>query len=96
LTTPVLSLPPQFDGSAIATLAEDAAKLAAAGWPQELHIDFGTLSFVRPAGVVFLSNLIFWLHNQGTKVILLNIDLRTAPLIFLDSCSMPMAFHSSR
>jgi hypothetical protein len=84
LGAPVLSLPRQFDGSAIATLAEDAAKLAAAGWPAELHIDFGTLAFVRPAGVVFLSNLIWWLHSQGTKIVLLNIDLRTPPLVFLD------------
>lgn len=81
---PTLILPRQFDGSAISTLAEDAAKLAAGGWPPELHIDFSTLRFVRPAGVVFLSNLISWLHNQNTRVLLQNIDLRTDPLIFLD------------
>ncbi|WP_315742205.1 ATP-binding protein [Bradyrhizobium sp. SZCCHNR1075] len=84
MTIPVLTLPSQLNSSAIATLAEDAAKLAAAGWPPELQIDFRSLGFVRPAGVVFLSNLISWLYNQGTKVTLVNIDLNTQALIFLD------------
>jgi hypothetical protein len=78
VTIPVLTLPSQLNSSAIATVAEDAAKLAAAGWPPELHIDFQPLGFVRPAGVVFLSNLMSWLHSQGTKVFLRNIDLNTS------------------
>ena len=84
MTSPVLNLPSQFDGSAISSVAEDAAKLAAEGWPKELSIDFARLRFVRPAGVVFLSNLISWLHNQGTRVLLQNIDLKTEALLFLD------------
>lgn len=84
MTIPILSLPRQFDSSAIADVAEDAAKLAAEGWPAELHIDLAPLVFIRPAGVVFLSNLISWLRNKGTKVTLLNINLRRQAIVFLD------------
>jgi hypothetical protein len=84
MSMPTIHLPSQFDGSTIATLAEAAAQHASNGWPIELAIDLSHLRFVRPAGVVFLSNLITWLHNQGTRVLIQNIDLRSAPIVFLD------------
>ncbi|WP_022721698.1 ATP-binding protein [Rhodopseudomonas sp. B29] len=81
----VLDLPSQFDGTAISTFAADAAKLAANGsWPPEVAINFATLRFIRPAGIVFLSNLVGWLNEQGTKVIFQNIDITGDAVRFLD------------
>jgi hypothetical protein len=50
----------------------------------DLIFDFAQLSFIRPAGVVFLSNLVYWLNEKGTKVHFRNIEREAAPLFFLD------------
>jgi len=39
-----------------------------------LELDFQNLGFIRPAGVVFLSNLLWWLQQQGTSVHLVNAN----------------------
>jgi hypothetical protein len=33
-------------------------------WPSDVIFDFSTLQFIRPTGVVFLHNLIVWLHVE--------------------------------
>lgn len=52
--------------------------------PAELIFDFQNLGFIEPAGIVFLSNLIFWLHERGRNVVFKNIDGGSPALRFLD------------
>src|SRR5262249_5535424 len=68
MTAPVIILPAQFRGLTLAKVAGDVVAHAQDGWPLELIFDFGHLNFIRPAGVVFLSNLVHWLHEQNTTV----------------------------
>ncbi|WP_038384929.1 STAS domain-containing protein [Bradyrhizobium elkanii] len=84
MSPPVVKLPYQFNGITLSQVAEEVARHAANGWPEEVCFDFSGLSFVRPAGVTFLSNLIQWLHEKNTRVTLVNIGGRTAALNFLD------------
>lgn len=81
---PTIVLPYQFDGSTIGVLAQAVADQSKGGWPPEICVDFSRLNFVRPAGVVFLSNLVSWLHNQNTRVLFQNIHLETSALAYLD------------
>jgi anti-sigma regulatory factor (Ser/Thr protein kinase) len=84
MATPVIVLPKQFNGLSLATLAADVAKHARTGWPSELVFDFSDLAFIRPAGVVFLSNLVHWLNEKKTRVLFRNTKKQTAPLFYLD------------
>ncbi|ABC23079.1 ATP-binding region, ATPase-like [Rhodospirillum rubrum ATCC 11170] len=52
--------------------------------PKELWIDFSTLDFTRPSGVVFISNLIQWLDAKGTKVVLEGLSPHRQSNKFLD------------
>ena len=54
------------------------------GWPPLLMIDFEKLTFIEPAGVVFLSNLIYWLDHHGTEVELINANGNVSAVRYLD------------
>ena len=83
------SLPRQLQGTTLAKVADDVVSCSAGGLPREIAINFAGLGFVRPAAVVFLSNLMWWLHHRGTKVHLCGLENYSAPLKFLDDfCSL--------
>jgi hypothetical protein len=84
MPVPVVSLPRQFQGTTLSKVADDVVSCSPAGLPPEIAINFAGLGFVRPAGVVFLSNLLWWLHHRGTKVHLCGLEKYSAPLRFLD------------
>jgi hypothetical protein len=52
--------------------------------PSHIQFDFSPLYFIEPAGVVFLSNLLHWLKQKGIQVTLSGIDLKKAPICYLD------------
>jgi anti-sigma regulatory factor (Ser/Thr protein kinase) len=84
MPVPIIVLPKQFNGLTLATLAAEVTKHARGGWPPELVFDFAELGFIRPAGVVFLSNLVHWLDEKKTRVLFRNTKKQTAPLFYLD------------
>jgi hypothetical protein len=60
----VVYIPEQFSGPAMTRLARDVANRVVKGkWPDHVTFDFSRLRFIRPAGVVFLHNLIRWLQD---------------------------------
>ncbi|SRR6266851_14842 len=99
---PVVRLPYQFNGITLSKVAEEVAGHAANGWPEQVVFDFAGLNFVRPAGVVFLSNMIQWLHEKNTRVALTNIGSGRPPIDFLDDalffeqhCGQKLRAHAS-
>jgi hypothetical protein len=84
LAAPTVKLPYQFNGLSLSKVAADLAAHAVNGWPQEVVIDFGNLGFVRPAGIVFLSNLFAWMHAHQTKITLINLTGNGDAVRFLD------------
>jgi hypothetical protein len=84
MVTPKIVLPYQFNALTVSQVAAEVAAHAKRGWPEEVIFDFRELAFVRPAGVAFLSNLIRWLHNCGTRVSFDGVSAQTAALSFLD------------
>jgi len=84
MSTPVVQLPRQFEGLSLSTLVHDLIESCPDGLPAEISIDFSDLRFIRPAGVVFLSNLAHWLNRNGTKVVFSGMDVSRAPVRFLD------------
>ncbi len=50
----------------------------------ELYFDFSTLSFIKPVGVVVLSNLIEYLKKVGVKVYFLGHNKNSSANIYLD------------
>lgn len=84
MTSPVIALRHNLTGRMLSGLANDVVKQATDGWPSELAFDFSRLGFISPAGVVFLSNLIYWLNEQGTRVTFVNTNAGTDALRFLD------------
>jgi anti-sigma regulatory factor (Ser/Thr protein kinase) len=83
MSSPIL-IPRQFKGVTLSKLADDITSQHPSGFPVSLTFDFQQLSFIRPAGVVFLSNLFWWLHQHGTAVHLINVDKDTKALEYLD------------
>jgi hypothetical protein len=81
---PVVRLPHQFDGLSLSQVAANVVKISPDGLPRVIAFDFSKLAFVRPAGVVFLSNLPHWLHEKGTRVEFRNVTRPSAALAFLD------------
>lgn len=81
---PLILLPRQFAGATVSTFVADIVAGCPDGWPPTICLDFANLNFIRPTGTVFLSNLIWWLHEQGTKVHLANIDRDAEALRYLD------------
>lgn len=84
LTTPLIQLPNQFYGARVSHIITEVEAHSPDGLPSQICFDFGTLGFVRPVGVVILSNLVHWLASKGTKVLFRNIDRPTQALRFLD------------
>ncbi|MEA2872014.1 MAG: hypothetical protein QOH67_1990 [Hyphomicrobiales bacterium] len=84
MDTATIKLPPDLEGPSLSQLAAAIVKTAKNGWPAKLTFDFSTLSFIRPSGVAFLSNLIYWLEEKGTKVTLQVEGAKAAPIEFLD------------
>ena len=79
-----IPLPAQLNGI---TLSRVAAAIVAApqkGLPSEIIFDFAGLQFVRPTGVVFLSNLIWWLRENRVNVVFKNMKQQSAALFYLD------------
>jgi len=66
---PIVKLPAQLDGQGVMELASSASAYYTDGiWPTELYFDFSALKFIKPTGIVFLSNLIDWLDHNGCTV----------------------------
>lgn len=82
--TVTLRVPSQFEGVTLSKVAAELKEKCPNGLPPEIKIDLGELKFIRPAGVVFLSNLVNWMNIQGTKVSFCNIDATSEPIKFLD------------
>ena len=81
----VVKLPYQFNGLSLSKVAGDlSAAHAGKGWPPEIQIDFGNLGFVRPAGIVFLSNMFSWLGAHKTKITPINLNGPGDAVRFLD------------
>lgn len=77
-------MPYQFNGLSLSKVAADLAMHAQNGWPPEVIIDFSNVGFVRPAGIVFLSNLFAWMGAQRTKVTLTGLTGPGDAVRFLD------------
>jgi anti-sigma regulatory factor (Ser/Thr protein kinase) len=84
LPPPSFEVPSRFEGATLSTLAEAIAAGCSEGWPPSLFLDFQKLNFIQPAGVIFLSNLIWWLHQHGTTVQLINANPNVEALRYLD------------
>lgn len=84
MSAPVIRLPHQFDGLTLSKVVADLVASSPNKLPEKLVFDFSALTFVRPAGVVFLSNLIHWLGEKGTAVSFVHIERERAALFFLD------------
>jgi hypothetical protein len=65
-TEKIVPLPRQFQGTTLSKVADGVVSCSAGGLPPEIALNFAGLGFVRPAAVVFLSNLMWWLHHRGT------------------------------
>lgn len=83
-TAPSFVIPKRFEGATLSTFAESIVAGCPGGLPSNLVIDFQTLNFIQPAGVVFLSNLLLWLHQNGTGVSLVNLHRDVGALRYLD------------
>lgn len=81
---PTVKLPYQFNGLSLSKVAADLATHASSGWPPEVIIDFSGLGFVRPAGIVFLSNMFAWMDTQGTRVSVTGTAAGHSAVRFLD------------
>lgn len=91
MADPVILLPARLEGVTLSQVAGDVAAQAKhatteAGekWPEKFIFDFSRLSFIKPAGVVFLSNLGHWLSEQGSQVVLRNCDPKRYAIKYLD------------
>jgi hypothetical protein len=85
MPTPVILLPVRFEGTTLSVVAaEVVSKVGGGDWPPEIEFDFSRLNFIRPAGVVFLSNLGHWLSEQGSRITLTNCDITRAVIKYLD------------
>jgi anti-sigma regulatory factor (Ser/Thr protein kinase) len=52
--------------------------------PEEISFDFSRMQFLRPSGVVFLSNLSRYLSHRGCCVRYSNLDVNRSAIQFLD------------
>jgi anti-sigma regulatory factor (Ser/Thr protein kinase) len=84
MTDPVIRLPAQFDGQALSTVAAGVVAHSQSAFPAKLNFDFAQVDFIRPAGVVFLSNLVNWLGENGTTVGFINCDINRVSIQYLD------------
>jgi hypothetical protein len=87
MTVPTIVLPKHFQGRTLSKVAADVVACSPDGRPANLGkvvFDFSKLTFVHPSGIVFLSNLIWWLHHAGTEVQLGGLNALAAAVAFLD------------
>jgi anti-sigma regulatory factor (Ser/Thr protein kinase) len=84
MADPIVQLPARFEGRDLSRIAAEVVAQAGGTFPSELTFDFDKLVFIRPAGVVFLSNLIDWLSEKGTTISLINCDLNRESIKYLD------------
>jgi hypothetical protein len=84
MSDPVILLPRQFEGRTLSRVAADVVSHAQNGWPAKIIFDFAKLEFIRPAGIVFLSNLAHWLHAKGSTVEFSNCDIKITAVKYLD------------
>ena len=85
MTAPTILIPRQFTGLSLSRVADNVVQKANTGWPPELIFDFAELNFIRPAGVVFLSNLFHWLKEKGCEPTFDHIDGDSQALRYLDN-----------
>ena len=79
----IVALPGQFTARALfGTVSDSFGQFETI--PSEVVFDFGRLAFVRPSGVVFLSNLSRYLVRNGCSVSYRNMNPQTEPIRFLD------------
>ena len=52
--------------------------------PERVAFDFSRLNFVRPSGIVFLSNLVRYLERSGCHVSFVQVDMQRDAIRFLD------------
>jgi hypothetical protein len=81
---PVIKLPRRFQGARLSDLAPQVEAAAGGRIPDHLSIDFAGLEFIRPCGVVFLSNLIHWLAANQCKVTFVECSRTSDPVSYLD------------
>ena len=103
MSDPVIMLPARLEGVTLSQVAADVAAHAEKEWPKSFKFDFSGLDFIKPAGVVFLSNLAYWLNEQGSKVMFSNCDTKRSAIKYLDDllffeqhCGAKLSASSSR
>lgn len=79
-----LKLPGHLSGSSLCRVVSEFIRGCPAGLPASVTLDFGSLRFIEPAGVTFLSNFISWLHHKSVRVLLANHTSGSEALRFLD------------
>jgi len=84
MADPVIQLPAQFDGQTLSQVAAEVVTHSKQQFPHNLAFDFRQLNFIRPAGVVFLSNLADWLSEKETGVSFINCDIGREAIKYLD------------
>jgi anti-sigma regulatory factor (Ser/Thr protein kinase) len=84
MPVPVIVLPAQFKGLTLSKVARAVIDSSPEWPPASINFDFSALSFIRPAGIVFLSNLISWLHHQGAEVTLTGMGGASRAIWYLD------------
>jgi hypothetical protein len=84
MSEPMIVLPSRFEGRTLSKVAADVVACSPNGIPARLTFDLSELTFVNPSGVVFFSNLIWWLHYRGTGVQFSGTGAYSAALRFLD------------
>ena len=81
----VIRLPGQFNGLTMSHVVRKLGALASSGaLPKTIAFDFGTLRFIRPAGVTFLNNLVEWLHVKRVSVEFSGLSPFSAAISYLD------------
>lgn len=88
-------LPSQFNGYTMARVVDQYRQFTQGAAPKSVCFDFSELSFIRPAGVVFLSNLIKWLEAKAVRVTYTGLNANCAAVTFLDNSQFFLA-HSGK
>jgi anti-sigma regulatory factor (Ser/Thr protein kinase) len=79
-----VNIPRRFEGIRMSWLVRDAIKNSPDRVPSEIAFNFSILQFIKPSGIVFLSNFIHWLREQGCNVKLKGLESNSPALRYLD------------
>lgn len=84
----IIKIPGQFSGLTMTRVTNQIVDAAVGGkLPAQVCFNFGTLGFIEPAGLVFLSNLIDWLRGEKEcEVAYSGVDEKSASVRYLDDC----------